>query len=248
MSVQAINSSLMNISQILPTLSYTPDQSSSATLNNDSQFSPYSANNGASSLAVTSEQYSSTKMVLQYQNQDGDSVTLSTESVEYQKAALTASGSNSKDDWKKIVDYLKQQYSSLKDEIMQSFYKSQGLDVWDNSTAGGTSQAASDNGIPGLPAYWNAENTSQRIVDFATSFLSMFKGTGQDFLSMIKDAIDKGFSEAKNITGNQSDAVSKLTSDTHDLVMKKLDAWAQQQGITTDDGQQTAEQTVAQAA
>ena len=247
MSVEAINSSLMNISKILPTLSYTPEQSGSATLSNDGESSPYSANNGVSSLALTSEQYSLTKTVLQYQNKDGDSVTLSTESVDYQKAMLTASDTNSKDDWKKVVDYLKQQYSSLKDEIIKSFLKSNGVDVQDSSNADSTSQTASSDEISGLPEYWNAENTSQRIVDFATSFLGMFKGSGQDFLAMIKDAIDKGFSQAKDITGDLPDAVSKLVSNTHDLVMKKLDAWAQQQGITTE-ADQTTDQTTAQAA
>lgn len=247
MSVQAINTSLMNVSQILPTLSYTPEKSSSATLGNDNEFSSNSANNGVSSLALTSEQYSLTKTVQQYQNKDGDSVTLSMESVEYQKAMLTASDTNSKDDWKKIVDYMKQQYSSMKEEIIKSFLKSNGIEVKDSSNTGSTSQTASSDEIPGLPEYWNAENTSQRIVDFATSFLSMFKGSGQDFLAMIKDAIDKGFSQAKDITGDLPDAVSKLTSNTHDLVMQKLDAWAKEQGITTE-ADQTTDQTVAQAA
>jgi hypothetical protein len=237
---------MINLSQILPTLSSDPQQSSNT--NNDNDLSSYSTNNGISNLSLTSEQYSLTDTVMQYQNKDGDSVTLSTESLEYQKTMLTANGSNSSQDWQKIVDYLKQQYSSLKDEIMQNFFKSQGVDVKDNSTTDGTSQTSSNDGIQGLPAYWNAENTSQRIVDFATSFLSMFKGSGQDFLSMIKDAIEKGFSEAENTTGKQPDAVSNLVNNTHDLVMQKLDAWAQQQGITTGADQSTTDQTVSQAA
>jgi hypothetical protein len=245
MSVQAITSSLMNVSQILSSLSNNTGKS--ATLNNDGESSPYSTNNGVSGLGLTSEQYSLTQTVLQYQNKDGDSVTLSTESVEYQKAMLTASDTNSKDDWKKVVDYLKQQFSSLKEEIIKSFLKSNGVDVQDSTAADSASQTSSNSEIPGLPEYWNAENTSQRIVDFATSFYSMFKGSGQDFLAMIKDAIDKGFSQAKDITGDLPDAVGKLVNNTHDLVMKKLDAWAKDQGITTEAGQ-TADQTVAQAA
>jgi hypothetical protein len=91
--------------------------------------------------------------------------------------------------------------------------------------------------IPGLPDYWNAENTSQRIVDFATSFLSIFKGSGADFLNTIKDAIDQGFSQAKDMFGDVPNAVSQLTDKTHALVMDKLDAWAKAQGITTDASQ-----------
>ena len=102
--------------------------------------------------------------------------------------------------------------------------------------------------IPGLPDYWNAENTSQRIVDFATSFLSAFKGSGQDFLNTIKNAIDEGFSQAKGILGdNAPDPISKLTNKTYALVMDKLDAWAKAQGITTDDSQGQTDTATASA-
>jgi hypothetical protein len=80
--------------------------------------------------------------------------------------------------------------------------------------------------IPGLPEYWNAENTSQRIVDFALSFAGMFKGTDDEFVSMIKDAIEKGFSQAKDILGDLPDPVGKLVEKTHALVMDKIDKWA----------------------
>jgi len=248
MSVQPINTNLLNIAQILPGAANNQEQPAILNDNSDAPFDTYSGSNGVSSLAQVSESYISNKLVMQYQNKDGDSLTLSMESVEYQKAMVTASGSNSQDDWKKIVDFMKQQYTSMKDEIVKGFLKSNGMDVQDNSSSDGAAQTDQSGDIPGLPAYWNAENTSQRIVDFATSFLSMFKGSGQDFLAMIKDAIDKGFSQAKDDAGDVPDAVSKLTSNTHDLVMKKLDAWAQAQGITNSTDQQPSDQVAAQAA
>jgi hypothetical protein len=141
------------------------------------------------------------------------------------------------------VDFLKEQYVSLKAEIIKGFMKSNGMEVTDEKSAENASQTSSTDEIQGLPEYWNAENTSQRIVDFATSFYSMFKGSGEDFLAMIKDAIGQGFSQAKDITGDLPDAVSKLVNNTHDLAMKKLDAWAQEQGIGTG-----ADQAVTKAA
>jgi hypothetical protein len=249
MSIQPINTNLMSVPQILQNLTTNPGQSAVSDKSDGMpDFSFSSGNNGVTGLALTSQSYSSDKLVMQYQNKDGDSLTLSMESIEYQKAMVTANGSASKEDWKKIVDFMKQQYTSMKDEIVKSFLKSNGMDVKDNTNADGASQAASSNDIPGLPAYWNAENTSQRIVDFATSFLGMFKGSGQDFVAMIKDAIDKGFSQAKDDIGDVPDAVSKLTSTTHDLVMKKLDAWAQEQGITNTADQQAGGQATKQAA
>jgi hypothetical protein len=251
MTVQAINTNLMNVAQILPKSSNYSGQSAATGLENNGEYPQFTGNNGITSLSLTSEYFSSDKTVVQFQSKDGDSVTLSSESVEYQKAMLTANGNNSKEDWQKVINYLKEQYSSMKAEIVKGFLKSNGVDVQDETGTDGTAQTTSTDSIPGLPEYWNAENTSQRIVDFATSFLSMFKGSGQDFLAMIKDAIDQGFSQAKDITGDLPDPVSKLVNNTHDLVMKKLDAWALQQGIASDtssDGTQTAEQTITKAA
>ncbi|HON12136.1 MAG TPA: DUF5610 domain-containing protein, partial [Chitinispirillaceae bacterium] len=88
-----------------------------------------------------------------------------------------------------------------------------------------------------VPEYWNAENTSQRIVDFATSFFDSFKGAGIDFLNTIKAAIEKGFSEARGMLGAVPKSVSDLTDRTYELVMEKLDKWAVEKGIlTTENG------------
>jgi hypothetical protein len=234
MSVQAINAAPMNVPQILPKISNSDENSGLDNNNaaNAASFFGGKANNPG--LVLTSEYYSEDTMTLNYTSKDGDSVSLSAQSIEYQKAMLTANGVNSPDDWKKIVDYMKSQFDSLKEQIIKDFLKSNGQDVQS------TDQASSSNEIPGLPEYWNAENTSQRIVDFATSFYSAFKGSGSDFLSMIKDAIEKGFSQAKDIMGNLPDPVSKLVNNTHDLVMQKLDKWAADQGITEPQNQVSA--------
>jgi Domain of unknown function (DUF5610) len=238
MSILSISASWMNISQILPQAPTTPNNTSSGNLAGQSSGSDsYSGSSGIANLGTTSNNYSIESLLVQYQSSDGDSVSLSSQSLQSQQAQLSADGSNSSADWKQIVSYLKQQFESLKDEIRQDFFKNNGLGANSTQTASTTSasQTSSADGIPGLPDYWSSENTSQRIVDFATSFLSAFKGSGSDFLSTIKDAIEKGFSEALGTTGKLPDAVSKLVSNTHDLVMQKLDAWAKAQGITVTD-------------
>jgi hypothetical protein len=97
----------------------------------------------------------------------------------------------------------------------------------------GTDETQSTDTEVKIPEYWNAENTSQRIVDFATSFFDAFKGKGEEFLSKIKAAVEEGFKQAKDILGgNLPDVASKLVNDTHDLVMAKFDKWAQEKGIT----------------
>jgi hypothetical protein len=178
---------------------------------------------GQAQLKVLSEKYSVNNLMVSYTNADGDSLSLSASSVDYQKAILTANGDTSSEDWKKIIDRIKDEYVKMKGSIVTTMFgggdeKTQEVSdprKFDESKA-----------IPGLPEYWNAENTSQRIVDFATSFISMFEGSDKEFVSMIKDAIEKGFSQAKDILGNMPDEVNKLTDKTHALVMDKIDKWA----------------------
>jgi hypothetical protein len=241
MSVQPVSSAMMNVNQLIPQVPNNAiipyNGSSNAGFPLDDSYLGQS--NGAG-LVLTSQNYSASSLALAYQSKDGDSVTLSTQSIEFQKAMLSVNGSNSPEDWKKIVDYLKDQFASLKAEIIKSFLKSNGQQTGDSTATTGSDQTSATDEIPGLPEYWNAENTSQRIVDFATSFLGAFKGSGEEFLSMIKDAIDKGFSQARDITGDLPDPVAKLVNNTHDLVMKKLDAWAEQQGIKQPDNTQAS--------
>lgn len=175
-----------------------------------------------------SESYSKQTLDLEFTSKDGDKVSLSLESMQYQKTTLQVDASGSTDDMNKIIDFLKQQFQSMREELIKSFIESQGGQVADTSTPvqTGKTQAAA------VPEYWNAENTSQRIVDFATQFLDAFKGSGSEFLTAIKNAIDDGFKQAKDLLGNLPDNVNTLVSDTHDLVMQKLDKWAETKGIT----------------
>jgi hypothetical protein len=122
------------------------------------------------------------------------------------------------------MDYIKKQYEDMRTQILKEFFRKADGKTDETQDIEETSDLK-------IPDYWNAENTSQRIVDFALQFYDAFKGAGEDFLKMIKDAIDKGFDEAKEMLGDLPDPVSKLVSDTHDLVMQKLDTWAEEKGI-----------------
>ncbi len=85
--------------------------------------------------------------------------------------------------------------------------------------------------IEGLPEYWNAENTSQRIVDFATSFYGVAESTGIEYYEMMRGAIEEGFNQAMGMLGERPDAVSNLSNATFELALEKLEAWAVEQGI-----------------
>ena len=188
------------------------------------------------------ENYSSQGLSINYSNGDGDTLSLSAGAVSLQSAVSAANNDPTDDGWKKIIADIKDEYEKMKSSIVNTLFGQ-------NQT--GTHQTAANlkdprsfdetTAIPGLPDYWNADNTSQRIVDFATSFLSAFKGSGSQFVDTIKNAIDQGFSQAEGVLGNTPDAVDKLTAKTHALVMDKIDQWAKDQGIVTDDSQDPQE-------
>ena len=64
--------------------------------------------------------------------------------------------------------------------------------------------------------YWGVDKTSSRIVDFAMAQI----GNDPSKLGKVKDAIMKGFDEAKQAFGGQLPDISQKTIDA---VMSKLD-------------------------
>jgi hypothetical protein len=76
----------------------------------------------------------------------------------------------------------------------------------------------------GVPEYWNAENTSDRIVSFATSFAGIF-ANDPEFAETLIGAVAEGFSQASEILGNLPGKAGKLNRDTRELTFSKLDNW-----------------------
>jgi|GEM_PF-3080041 len=70
--------------------------------------------------------------------------------------------------------------------------------------------------------YWSAENTSERIVNFAMQFAGLSGEEDDGFAAKIKDAIELGFAQAMAVTGPLPGAAGKLTHDTHQLTFEKL--------------------------
>jgi hypothetical protein len=146
------------------------------------------------------------------------------ESIEYSRAMMEVSAHGDHEDMEKLINYIKNSYDQMKKEILKGFLKSVGLEVEEEEEVDAADTLE-------IPEYWNAENTSQRIVDFAVSFYSLFEGNGGEYLDMIKEAIEDGFAQARELLGELPDEVSALVDNTYELVMEKLDAWAIEQGI-----------------
>jgi len=88
--------------------------------------------------------------------------------------------------------------------------------------------SADENGDAQVPPYWNAENTSDRIVHFATQMAEISGMDPKEFAGKIKDAIGKGFDQAAAATGPMTGAAAKLNQNTKDLVFTKLSKWLEE--------------------
>jgi len=75
-----------------------------------------------------------------------------------------------------------------------------------------------------VPDYWNAENTSQRIVDFAMSFRSLAPElSDEEYIEQVRSAVEKGYKLAKKDLGDLPGPTAKLFNNTYNLTMKKFD-------------------------
>jgi hypothetical protein len=130
--------------------------------------------------------------------------------------------------------------SSIRGTLMESIYKAKealragGVEfakynsdsiLYDLSgVKGGDSVKAAD-----VPEYWNAENTSQRIVDFAMSFRSLAPElSDEEYIEQIRKAVEQGYKLAKRDVGDLPGPSAKLFNDTYSLTMQKFDKLVEQ--------------------
>ena len=73
--------------------------------------------------------------------------------------------------------------------------------------------------------YWGVEQTSQRILDFATALT----GGDPDKIEEMRSAFQKGFDQAKEIWGGE---LPEISQKTYDAVMSGFDKMAEDAGLT----------------
>ena len=74
--------------------------------------------------------------------------------------------------------------------------------------------------------YWGVEQTSNRIIDFATALT----GGDPDKIEEMREAFKKGYKMAEKTWGGQLPDISQRT---YDAVMEKFDKMAEEAGLTT---------------
>lgn len=164
-----------------------------------------------------SENAQFSSLYLELNSADGDRISLSIESLQLKKNVGLINGVSEKKNIEHIFTFVKDQVSKMRDELAKLMEKKGIKSIPENE------DTSSQNDIV-IPEYWNAQNTSQRIIEFSFSFYAKFEGSIDEFSSTIRSAIDDGFSQAKKILGNISENINDLIGETYDLVMEKLDS------------------------
>ncbi|MBK9576312.1 MAG: hypothetical protein IPK50_00275 [Fibrobacterota bacterium] len=77
-----------------------------------------------------------------------------------------------------------------------------------------------------VPEEWGADQTSQRIVDFALSMRQTGRAkdlSDEEFIAQVRSSIEEGFRSAKSELKDIPSPSAKLFNDTYEAAMKKLD-------------------------
>jgi len=220
----------------LPTYDFNKDSSK----NSDSTTA---SSKGVKNTYLYGEYLSNENLTLNYTSKDGDSFSFNYEKVEAMRMGIGLENVESvekKDNEsqseysKKITDI----FNSIKQNIIKELMNSIGKDGLEKDSETNVdsinTQDVSDAEIPGLPEYWNAENTSQRIFEFSTSFFSVSNQSAEEYYLTMKSAIEEGYGQAVKEIGDVSSAVSALSEKTLSLSLEKLANWAREQGVDVD--------------
>ncbi len=112
-------------------------------------------------------------------------------------------------------------FSQLK-QIVAQLLERQGLTFQDWSKVEVDEQARTEaNALISEGGELSPEKVSDRIVEFAKAISGGDKGK----IDTLRGAIEKGFEEAARILGGE---LLEVSQKTYDLVMEKLDKWAQE--------------------
>ena len=103
-------------------------------------------------------------------------------------------------------------------------------DIWSflaggNFTVDAATKAQAEKDIA-EDGYWGVEQTSNRIIDFATALT----GGDPSKIEEMREAFKKGYKQAEKTWGGELPDISKRT---YDAVMEKFDKMAEEAGLTT---------------
>ncbi len=147
----------------------------------------------------------------------------------------------------KVAEEVRKQQKRILEETLKQSGKfmpgSEGrfIVIYASPDQAGNADGDSGDAEKGIPEYWNAENTSDRIVKFATQ-MAEIAGKDSDFAKTIVKAVADGFDQANAATGPMPGAAGELNKKTRELTFAKLSKWLDDhQAMGYNQGAQTEE-------
>ncbi|MDR2554979.1 MAG: hypothetical protein LBC64_06075 [Fibromonadaceae bacterium] len=207
-----------------------------STANSANNSNSSSSANNASKTGKTGKHETATTATSYAPEKKTEAIETPKDSVEISESALDTEKAkgNNKDYWKdfdmdafqteirnKLMESIHQSKKALQDAGVE-FVKYDEDSILYSGVPKGTKAAE-------VPEYWNAEKTSQRIVDFAMSFRSMAPElSDEEYIAQVRKSVQLGYKLAKKDVGSMPGPSAQLFNDTYNLTMKKFDDLVEQ--------------------
>lgn len=196
----------------------------------------------AQDAALSETHYSHDKVTLSYSNDKGEKYSLELEHEELSNIDISKYSSGDQEKWKKIVDSIKDEFEKFKAQAIHDILSGVTGKEVENKEAPKDIQQMSkqeiedlekrtDELVEKMPEEWRPDAVSDRIFHFTASFFGMTESKGEDFYNLAKDSILKGFEDAYKELGELPNEVGNVIKRTKEMVLEKLDKWAEEQGI-----------------
>jgi len=194
--------------------------------------------NQVSGSNVSATHYSSDKVTLSYENDKGDKVKLEMEHTQFHSVKMENYSDSDKEKWQSIVKEIRDQYEQFKANSIADILnlgdggsKAEDVNLNIEKMTPEELQIKTDELIEKMPEMWRPEAVSDRIVEFATNYFGSTESEGEDFYKLAISAIEEGFKLAGDDLGKLPGDIANVIKQTRDLVMEKLERWAEEQGI-----------------
>ncbi len=188
--------------------------------------------------SVSSMHYSSDSVSISYKNADGEELSIEMEHVEFKSTNLSRYSDEEKAHWSDVVKQIKEEFEKFKSEGLKGF-----IETDENGKIHGKNNRdfskmstdelnkKTDELEMKMPEEWRPDAVSDRILQFVTAFYGKTESKGEDFYKIALGAIESGFKQAGHELGKLPGDIENIMTRTREMVLAKLDKWAEEQGI-----------------
>ena len=188
----------------------------------------------------SSTHFSSDSVTLSYKDLSGKEVSIEVEHTQLTMVSGEKYSDGDKAKWTEMVKSIREEFEKFQAKSIRDIISGAGTgDVKMSDMAKEPEKTLSaeeinlntEELIEQMPEEWRPEAVSDRILGFTTAFFGKTESGGEDFYKLAKSAIEEGFKLAGDDLGQLPGDIDNVIAKTREMVMAKLDRWAEEQGI-----------------